>query len=211
MKLYNHPASPNSRKALMAAHALNTPLESVFVDLFAGAQKSPAYLAVNPNGRVPTLVDGDLILWESNAIMKYLAALRPGQTLWPVDARGQAEVDRWLFWEQAHLARVCLLLARENLFKPMRGGSPDPSVVAEATADFRALAAVLDDRLIHHDFIANDDLSLADIAISCQLMFAGQTGLPLAEFGGLARWFDRMRASDAWAATEFKLEPSKAH
>jgi glutathione S-transferase len=211
MKLYNHPASPNSRKVLMVAHLLNMPLENELVDLFAGSQKSPAYLAVNPNGKVPALADGGLILWESNAIMKYLAVREPERSLWPAGAREQAEIDRWLFWEQAHLAGVALRIARENLFKPMRGGSPDAAAVAEAIDEFRTLAAVLDGHLASRAFIAGGPMSLADIAISCQLMFAGQTGMPVGDYANLTRWHGAVRASGAWQATEFKLEPSKAN
>ena len=77
MKLYVHPMSSNARRAQMTAILLGTPIETVFIDLQKGAQRNPEYLALNPNGRVPTLVDGDFALWESLAIMEYVAEKYP--------------------------------------------------------------------------------------------------------------------------------------
>ena len=74
MKLYGFPASPNTWKVRALASYLKMPLDFEFVDLTKGAQYAPAYLALNPTGRTPTLVDGDFTLWESNAILQYLAA-----------------------------------------------------------------------------------------------------------------------------------------
>ena len=87
------PRPTPGRCARVAAH-LGVPLELEFVDLSKGAQHAPAYLALNPTGRTPTLVDGDFKLWESNAIMQYLAGQKPN-SLWPNDARARADITRW--------------------------------------------------------------------------------------------------------------------
>src|ERR1700758_3408163 len=84
MKLYGFPASPNTWKVRALASYLKTPLEFELIDLTKGVQRSPAYLAINPTGRTPTLVDGDFKLWESSAILQYLAA-KSGSLLWPND------------------------------------------------------------------------------------------------------------------------------
>src|SRR5688572_19644964 len=102
MKLYDFAFSPNCRKVRAVAYELGIALEPVHVDLVRGAQRQPDFLALNPNGRVPVLVDGDLVLWESTAIMRYLSASRGG-ALVPTSPRAQAEVDRWLAWQLAHL------------------------------------------------------------------------------------------------------------
>ena len=80
MKLYDFPFSPNSRKVRAVAYELGIALETQRIDLLTGGQRSPEFLAKNPNGRVPVLEDGDLILWESAAIIRYLAA---GSSLLP--------------------------------------------------------------------------------------------------------------------------------
>lgn len=102
MKLYDFPFSPNSRKVRAVAYELGIALETQRVDLLTGGQRSPEFLARNPNGRVPVLEDGDLILWESTAIIRYLAA---GSALLPAARRTAAEVDRWTAWQLAHLGR----------------------------------------------------------------------------------------------------------
>ena len=95
MKLYTNLFSPNARKVHAVAHALGIDLETHTVDLRAGEQRTPEYLALNPNGKVPTLVDGDTVLWESNAIMCYLAG--KGDTdLWPKSAK-RYDILRWMF------------------------------------------------------------------------------------------------------------------
>lgn len=99
MKLY-YAETLNPRKACAVAKYLNAPVEFVRVDLRTGEQRKPPYLAVNPNGKVPALQDGKNLIWESNAIMGYLAR-SAGSDLWPNDAR-QIDVLRWLSWDAQH-------------------------------------------------------------------------------------------------------------
>ena len=121
MKLYIHPASPNARKVAMAAAILGIPAETQVVDLMAGDQRKPAYLALNPNGMVPVLQDGDFTLSESNAIMQYLAGKKPGTTLWPADERARARVSQWMCWDLAHWSPTLGIFVWENMFKPLLG------------------------------------------------------------------------------------------
>src|SRR4030081_1552446 len=101
MKLYGFPPSPNTWKVRAVAAHLGMPLELVPVDLTKGGQRAPDYLALNPCGRAPTLVDGDFVLWESDAIMQYLADRKPN-SLWPNDSRVRADIARWQCWDLAH-------------------------------------------------------------------------------------------------------------
>src|SRR3712207_1874743 len=98
MKLYTHPLSPACRKVLVAAAILGVPLELEVVNAQASEHRSPAYMRLNPNALFPTLEDGDFVLWESNAILQYIASKTPGNALWPEDARVRADVARWQFW-----------------------------------------------------------------------------------------------------------------
>jgi len=101
MKLYCFPPSPNTWKVRAVAAHLGLPLELHIVDLTKGLQRTPEYLALNPGGRTPTLVDGDFVLWESTAIMQYFASHKPN-TLWPDDARVRADIAHWQAWHLAH-------------------------------------------------------------------------------------------------------------
>ena len=102
MRLYHHPLSSNSRRAVLTARYLALEIELVAVDLANAAHRSPEFLRLNPNGKVPVLDDDGFVLWESHAIMQYLANKTPAQDVYPRDAQGRADVDRWLFWSAAH-------------------------------------------------------------------------------------------------------------
>ena len=148
MKLYGFPASPNTWKVRALAAYLKMPLEFEFVDLIKGAQQTPAYLALNPTGRTPTLVDGDFKLWESNAILQYLAS-KNATPLYPNDAKGRADISRWQCWDLAHWgAQACQPLTFENLVKKFVNlGAPDEAAVAKATEAFNKEAKMLDAHL----------------------------------------------------------------
>jgi glutathione S-transferase len=96
--LYDMQDSPHARKVRLLAAELDIPLERIARDPRKGETRSPGFLAKNPNGRVPTLEEDGFVLWESPAILKYLAAKRPERGLGGGDAKSQALVDQWLFW-----------------------------------------------------------------------------------------------------------------
>src|SRR5689334_3652685 len=144
MKLYNFPFSPNSRKVRAVAYELGIELDYVFVNLFRGESRTPEFLAKNPNGRVPVLEDGDLILWESTAIIAYLADKQGDTTIRPTTPRARAEVGRWLSWQLAHLGPAISKVAFERLVKKLTGrGAPDQALIESGTAEFDACTAVL--------------------------------------------------------------------
>ena len=94
MKLYQLSLSPNCQKVVALAHEVGQALELVHVDLFKGGARTPGMLAKNPNGKVPILEDGDFLLWESNAMLAYLATKANRSDLAPTSAKGRAEVER---------------------------------------------------------------------------------------------------------------------
>jgi glutathione S-transferase len=101
MKLYGFPISPNTWKVRAVAAHIGIVIDNQLVDLSRGEQRTPDYLALNPTGRTPTLVDGEFVLWESNAIMQYFASGKPN-ALWPDDARTRADIARWQSWQLEH-------------------------------------------------------------------------------------------------------------
>jgi glutathione S-transferase len=201
MKLYFHPMSQNARKVRLVASLLGLSLEERMVDLMKGEQHGAEFLALNPNGLVPVLVDGDFVLWESNAICQYLASLKKS-ALWPSDARQQASVLRWQSWETAHWFPALFHFFRENMLKKLAGGQADPAELAKGEAQFDKYGNVLDRQLGLRPWLVGDTLSLADIAVGSHLMHATAAGVPVASFRHLARWFDALRALPAWRATE---------
>jgi glutathione S-transferase len=203
MKLYMNPLSPNVRRVRLTAAVLGLPLEEQPLDFAKGEHKRPEYLALNPNGAVPTLVDGALILTESRAIMQYLASKRRESGLLPPSDQACADVTRWQFWDAAHFSPQLGTLTFEKIIKPLMGiGEPDRRKLEEAMAGFRRFGAVLDGHLTGKQYMVGDSLTIADLTIACSLMYAKQTDAPLGEFPNLQAWFSRISAMDAWKNTE---------
>jgi len=202
MKLYFHPLSGNSRRVLLVATHLGVSLERVLVDLTQGEQRGEPHLARNPNGRVPVLEDGDFVLWESRAIMQYLADRTPGQTLYPTDPRERADVNRWLFWCAAHMAPANTVVVLENFVKPRTGRTTDPAEVARGEALVAQCASVLDAHLAGKTWVTQDQLTLADFSLAASFALAEPARIPIAPYAHLRAWLGRIAALDAWQKTQ---------
>lgn len=202
MKIYADPITVNCRKVLAGLQLMGAPYELVHVDYFKGEHKGAKYLALNPNASVPALVDGDLVLWESNAILAYAADKMGAESVYPRDARVRADVQRWLFWESAQWFPSCYVYLVENCVKPLLGGAPDPAILATQDPNFHKLAGILDDRLARHTWIAGTaGPSIADIALAAPMHLYGWQKLPLAEHAPLRRWMADMERQACWSNT----------
>jgi len=207
VKLY-YDETINPRKACAVARHLQVSVEFVRVSLARGEQRAPAFLAINPNGRVPVLQDGDLVLWEANAIMCHLSNVA-GADLWPRDQRGQIEVQRWLSWDASHFTAHGGTLYFENLIKPAIGmGAADPAAVEGAMHMFAAAAAVLDAHLAQRRFLLGDTLTVADFAVGAALPYAQGAQIPLKDFPAIAEWHERLNELPAWRDPFALLTPS---
>jgi glutathione S-transferase len=196
MKLYYF-ETLNPRKACAVARYLGSPVEYVRVDLAKGEHKRPEFLAINPNGKVPALTDGDSRIWEANAIMAYLARAA-GSDLSPSDDR-QIELTRWLSWNADHFTRHAGALYFQHIIKPHFGlGAPDPKAVEEATGFFKQFAQVLDDQLRGRKYLLGDTLTIADFAVAITLPYAAEARIPIAGFAEIERWHARLNELPAW-------------
>jgi glutathione S-transferase len=202
MRLYHHPFSSNARRAVMTAIELNTPVELVLVDLQKREQRQPAFLAKNPAGRVPVLEDGAVILPESHAIMLYLVSQAANQTLYPAELAGQAQVNRWMFWCAAHFQPAISVLNWERLVKKIAGfGEPDPAEIARGERLVQEVGSLLDSHLASREWVAGNNMTLADISMATPLMAMKDAMLPVAQFKHLQSWFARMQARESWQRT----------
>jgi len=202
MKIYYNPLSPNVRRVRLTAAVLKLEIDEHFVDFSKGEHKSPEYLALNPNGAVPTLVDGEFVLTESRAIQQYLASMKPETGLLPRDEAARADVSRWQFWDAAHFAPHLAALAFEKIIKAMLGmGEPDTAKIHDALANIRRFAGVLNERLKGKSYVLGNSLTIADLTLASSLMYAEQTDAPIGEFPDLQAWFGRVTKLDAWQKT----------
>ena len=209
MKLYAFPPSPNTWKVRAVASYVGVPLELEFVDLTK--PRSAAYLAINPSGRTPTLVDGDFTLTESNAIMQYIASQKPN-SLWPNDARTRADIMRWQSWQLAHWGSdACIPLVFNRLVKKILNlGPPDEAAVAKATAAFNKEATVLEAHLTKQPYLVGKDLTLADFSVAANLLYAKEAELPLEPYARVREWFGRVSALPCWRETAPQQRPAAA-
>jgi glutathione S-transferase len=200
MKLYGFPPSPNTWKVRAVAAQLGVAIDLELVDLTK--PRTPDYLALNPTGRTPTLVDGDFVLWESNAIMQYLASRAPNP-LWPNDARTRADIMRWQSWQLAHWSKeACEPLIFQRLVKKILNlGAPDDAILAKGTEAFNREARLLDAHLSKHSYLVGNGLTLADCAVAAPLFYTKEAELPVAPYARLRDWFARISALPAWRDT----------
>ena len=163
LKILGRKTSSNVQKVLWCCGEIGLPFERTDIGGPFGGNKAPQYLAINPNGLVPVIDDEGFILWESNAIVRYLAAKYAMGSLYPADLRRRADADRWMDWQQTTLAVPMGLLFRALLRSP-----PDPIEPAEIDhARRRATSAltILDAQLRRARYAAGADLTMADIAL----------------------------------------------
>lgn len=201
MKLYQFPLSPNCQKVVAVAHEAKVPLTLVNLDVFKGAAKSPEMLAKNPNGRVPVLEDGDFVLWESNAMLGYVAGKADRTDLAPTAPRDRADVDRWLAWSNAHFAPAVRKVAFERIVKKLAGlGPADEALVRAGTEEFAVVAAVLDRCLAGREYLTGR-LTIADFASVTYAALCDSAGLDLAPYPNARAWLSRMLSRDSLQKT----------
>jgi len=153
LKILGRANSSNVMKVTWAAAEVGVSFERVDIGGEFGGNDTLDYLTMNPNGRVPTVIDGDLVLWESNAIVRYLAAKHDDGGLWPADLGQRADADRWMDWQQTTIA---------NTFRDVFWG-----LIRTAPAD-RNMAAIEKVIKASGDVYRILDARLADPAIHCR-------------------------------------------
>lgn len=204
MKLYEF-APTRSIRVRWTLQELGVDFEAVTVDLMAGEHKRPEFLAINPAGKVPVLVDGGNVLGESVAIVIYLADKYPEKRLIPADPDARAQVMRWLLFTATELEQPLWRMARHTMIYPE--DKRLPADVALAREDFVPMARLLDRHMVDREFVVGDSATIADFVIAYTLDWADMVGLldglPRLE-GYMLRMYDRpraaMRIKDAFAS-----------
>ena len=200
MQLYNANLSPNAFRVRVVANELGIELEIIEVDFRKGEHKSAPFLAINPNGKVPVLVDGDFVLWESRAINAYLAALRPERGLYPADPQRRATVDQWSYWQAVHLSPAMQRIVFERHLKPWFGmGETDEAAIEPQLKELAQFLPVLDANLARKEWVAGD-LSLADFALGSTFIYRKPAGISLDAFPNVATLMTRLESRPSWQA-----------
>lgn len=174
MKLYGF-GPTRSLRALWCLKELGIDFEFVAVNLLAGEHKSPEFLAINPAGKVPVLVDGDVVLPESAAIVLYLAEKYPEQRLIPTTLAERGEMYRWIMFAMTELEQPLWRIAKHTFLYPEN--KRIPADIAIAREEFTTMAQVLDAHMQDRDYIVGDHLTAADCVVAYLMDWANEQGL----------------------------------
>ena len=201
MKLYVMPPSPRAFKVIALKNHLGIECEIEVVDLGKGDQLTPEYAAMNPNKKMPMLEDDGYVLWESNAILFYLASKKPERGLWPSDVRRQADVIRWLAWVSAHWDAESLgMVGYEKVSRVVlhRAGSADQAFIARGEENFARFAEVLNMSLKGRKWLVGESLTIAEFAIGAWMPVASRLELPIGKYPEIVRWYEGLAALSGW-------------
>ena len=191
MKLYSNPRSGNAFKARLLLSLLGLEHEIEDVDLAAGDSRTDGFLKLNPRGQIPVLVDGERVIWDSQAILVYLARRHGGEDWLPTDADGMAQVMQWLAVAENELlfglarARAVIVFGRAWHYD-------------QSKALGEAGLKVLDDRLAERDWLVLDRPTIADIACYPYVALAPEGNISLAPYGAIRTWFRRIQGLDGY-------------
>ncbi|WP_304175687.1 glutathione S-transferase family protein [Phenylobacterium aquaticum] len=199
LTLYDTVHSVYARRVRLLAAELDIPITRVSLDYGKGDMKTPAYLAKNPGARVPALEDGDFVVWESLAILNYLASLRPERGMSPDNAKARAVIDQWAAFWLCQPAAAIGALAQEKIVKPMRGQpSHNETIVAGAEAMLARDLPVIEGQLAGRDYLLGD-LGVIDFLMAPQMEALPRLDIDLAAYPNIAAWLTRISAKPYWA------------
>jgi glutathione S-transferase len=187
IQLYDATLSGNCHKVRTMLGLLGHEYQSIAVDLAAGEQKAPAFLALNPFGQVPVIKDGDSVIRDSQAILVYLARRYGGQRWWPDDAAALGAIAAWLSTAASEVAQGPGALRLHHKFGRVIN-------VEQAQRVSRSLLATMDFRLSANDWIGTDTASIADIAMYPYIALAHEGQVDLAPYPSIIAWVKRVQA-----------------
>ena len=196
LKVWGRSNSVNVQKVLWCCEELGVPFERIDAGGEHGVVNTPQYRALNPNGLVPTIEDGAFVMWESNAIVRYLCARHSQGRLWPEDLKVRGEADMWMDWQNTVFWPAFRPLFWNLVRTPM--DQRDPGAMKESLDRSGEVLGYLDAHLRNRAYIAGDDLTMGDIPIGCGIWrwFGLQIERP--ELPHLKRWFDLLRQRPAY-------------
>jgi glutathione S-transferase len=199
LTIWGRANSVNVQKVLWCLRELDLPYERIDAGMQFGRNDEADYLAMNPNGRVPTLVDGNFALWESNSIMRYLCmAYRPESPIYPKEPKRRAAIDRWLDWTLSTVQPV----DRPVFWALVRTPPAQRDMVAiQKDVDAEALVwRIADHHLSTRRFIEGDDFTIADVAIGAYARrWLGVEGVTKPHYPNLERWFEQFSSRAGFA------------
>ena len=199
IKLYDHAVSGNCYKVRLALGQLGAAYERINVDIFKGEQNEPWFVALNPNKKVPVLIDGDFTMWESNGILFYLGKKLAPNDLYSDDPKVFGSITQWLFFGKTTIDHALARARFINRFVPKENQN-EKELDALREAGKSALH-ILNDHLRKNNFLAGS-YSIADIGCYAYVHTAGEGEVSLSPFPAVTSWCDRIRSQPGYISME---------
>lgn len=190
LKVWGRKNSVNVKKALWAAEELGLQYERIEAGLQFGVNNTPEYKRMNPTGLVPTIDDDGFTLWESHAIVRYLAAKHGSGTLWPIDPKARADADRWMDWTHSFSREF-----QRPVFWPLVRTPPeqrDNAAIAAAVKKCGEMLAVPDSILRDSNYLGGSQFTMGDIPLGCHVQLWMRLPIERPRMPGLEAWFARL-------------------
>jgi len=194
-KIFYHPLSFPSLAPVFTASAIGGEYQTEVIDLGAGQQSSPEYLAVNPLGKVPAMQDGDFSMGESAAIMRYMAR-QSKSDLYPQDMQMQAKVDQWMDYVNHHIRGPIARVHFNKTLASMFGTEPDLASLAAGEKFLQNNLPVIEAALSQNTFLCGDKMCLADVALVAALEPIEMSKIDLSAYKTLSAWRETRRSED---------------
>lgn len=198
MKLYGHPYSNAARRVQMFCEECDIPYTYQTVDVMNGEQYTPEYLALNPNGKVPVIEDDDFVLWESNTIMRYLAAKHKAESWYPSEAKARSQVDQWLDWSQTRLGPEAGKIMFNTHFA---GENGNKQAIEDGKKWLLKILPVMDDLLSKQPYLCGKSITLADLSAVTNIAYLEMCRYELEEYPAVNKWYNNMKQRPSFIAT----------
>ena len=195
LKIWGRMSSINVKKVVWTAQELGLDFQRTEAGGLFGVVKTPDYMTLNPNSLVPVIEDGDYVLWESNVIVRYLAAKPASGQMYPIDLRERFDAERWMDWQQTTLNPV----SRPGFWQLIRTPPEqrNSTLIAESNAAVEALMFTLDMHLAHRKFMVGERFTVADIPLACEVHRWFGLPQPRQSRPHIERWYASLRARQA--------------
>ncbi len=191
MKLYTHPLSGNAYKAELLFSHLGARFEKIVVDVFKGGQNADEFVKLNPNRKIPVLVDGDFVIWESNALLFYIARKFAPNSYLPEEPENFGKVAQWVLFGKTTIDPALAVARFWTKFLPAE--QIDADALAEKRSEGKAALAILNDGLKNREFLA-DGYTIADIACYPYVALAHEGEVDISRYPEVAGWVQRVES-----------------
>jgi len=206
IKIWGRTSSGNVKKTLVVADELGVPYERIDAGMHFGVVDTPEYRSLNPNGRIPTIQDGDVVLWESNSICRYLCMQYGGEAIYPADPAARAGIDRWLDWLLSTVIPLDVPVFWGTIRTPPE--KQDKAAIAEAAKKLGAAFGILDAQLSGKKFLGGERYMLSDLILGIFAhRYLANPHIERPDQPNLKAWYERMRVLPVYKKhVDFPLE-----